>query len=169
VDGAVWGVIGTLVGAAVGALASIATTVIANRNMARLQVQADSLERTERFRAFQRKTLLAVQDALQSVARHARRAHHETLLAHRRGAPWGEVLLSEDVDEEARLANGRLSSLIERVADDSLRSELIEVHSALTRSILCRSKEEADALVNDAADRVVAVMSKLGETLRSYY
>jgi hypothetical protein len=93
VDAAVWGFIGTILGAVVGASASVATTVIASKNAAAMQSQADSLDRSERSRAFQRDNLLATQEALQSVGRLVSRAFHHDVMACRGGAEWAKTLL----------------------------------------------------------------------------
>lgn len=168
-DGAAWGFIGALAGAIVGAFTSIATTVIANRNAAALQTRADSLERKERERTFQRETLLAAQDALQDLARQTSRAHHEDLLAHRRGEPWGKSLLSDEVDECLGLANRRLFALVERIADDALRTELKEVHSKFTRTTMSGSEAEAHAHMQVSVAVFNRAMERLGAVLRTYY
>jgi hypothetical protein len=80
VDPAAWGVIGT----AVGALASIGTTWLTNRNSANLQASAKAAERVETQRAFQRQTLLELQDAFHDAIRLAARVHLEDCKAERR-------------------------------------------------------------------------------------
>lgn len=168
-DAAVWGFVGTLAGAALGAAASIATTVAADRNAAALQAQADQLDRSERSRAFQRENLLAVQEALQDLARLTGRAHHEDLVAHRNGAPWGRTLLTAEVDEGLGLAHRRLTALIEWVSDDSLRSELKDLHSEFTWQTMVGSEAEAEARMRGTTDAFDEVMSHLGAVLRAHY
>jgi len=168
-DAAVWGFVGTLLGVVVGSAASITTTTMASRNALHLQDRADSLERSERARAFQRDNLLAVQDALQDLARLTGRAHHEDFLAHRESGVWGRSPLSEEVDEGLGLANRRLTALVERVADDELRSKLKAMHSSLTRATMASSREEADARMEATVDEFTGVMARLGEVLRSLY
>jgi hypothetical protein len=48
-------------------------------------------QRREARIAFQRQTLLDLQEAMQQLARSAGAAHHHDLMAHRAGAPWGET------------------------------------------------------------------------------
>jgi len=168
-DAAMWGFVGALAGTVVGAVASIATTVIANRHEARLQAQADSLSRSERSRAFQRENLLAVQDALQDLGRLTSRAHLDNLVAHRKGAPWGQTPLSEEVGAGLGLAHRRLSALVERIADDSLRSELKETHSKLTWETMGASKEESESRGRDSDEAYGRAMPHLGTVLRDHY
>lgn len=168
-DAAVWGFVGALAGAVIGATASIATTVISSRNEAKLQSQADSLDRSERSRAFQRENLLAVQDALQDLGRATGRAHHQDVMAHRAGAQWGRTPLDGELDEALGLANRRLSALVERVGDDTLRSELKAVHSQMNQATLAPSQDEADILFRESMDSYEQAMSHLGAVLRSHY
>lgn len=168
-EAATWGFIGTLAGAIIGAAASIVTTVLTSRNAIHLQRETDSLERSERARAFQRDNLLEMQDALQDALRLMGRAHLEDQAAFRREGNWGRGMLSDDTDENIRLANRRLSALVERVADDSLRSKLKDIHKRLNRPLFATSEEEAQALFGDATSAAQGVMEHLGEVLRNQY
>jgi uncharacterized protein (DUF849 family) len=168
-DAAVWALVGTLAGAVLGAAASIATTAITNRHAARLQTQADSLEREERARAFQRETLLSVQEALGDLLRMTGRAYHEDLVAHRAGCEWGKSLLSDEVDQGLLTAHRRLRALEERIADDGVRSELKDLHSSLTWEVMAKTREQAEATIGEATDGFNRVMTHLGELLRSTY
>jgi hypothetical protein len=93
VDAALWGFLGALVGAGT----SIATTWVSNRHEATRQRQADSLERVERARAFQRDNLLELQDTLQNAMRFCGRMLHEDQMAFKRGGKWGKALLGDEV------------------------------------------------------------------------
>jgi len=168
-DAAAWGFVGALAGAIVGAGASVTTTVVTARSSADLQAQADVLERTERARAFQRDNLLAVQDALQDVARVAGRVHHEDLTAHRAGADWGKTLLSSELDEAALVANRRLTALVERIQDDSLREEIRATHSEFTWIAMARSQSDAEAHMAAGGEMFLAAMGHLGQVLRGLY
>lgn len=168
-DAALWGFIGTVLGAAVGASASVATTVIASKNAAGLQAQADSLERSERSRAFQRDNLLATQEALQSVGRLVSRAFHHDVMACRSGGVWATTLLPAELDESLGDSNRCLAALMQRIADDSLREQLRQVHSDLTLVTMSASREEADARMTASTVAFDRVMTHLGQVLRSNY
>jgi hypothetical protein len=164
-ESAVWGLIGTIV----GALASIVTTWISSRNDFILQKQASSLERMEKQRAFQRDTLLELQDALHDIARMSARLYFEDLASFKVSNDWGKSYLSNEVNEGLVLANRRMSILIARVADNQLRSELKEIMKIITQASFAKSHAEAESanhLIITAFDNV---MERLGNVLRSLY
>ena len=66
---ATWGAIGALIGTVVGAAASVVTAYIATRHAASLQAADDQARRRDQGRAFQRDTLLALQEALSDLLR----------------------------------------------------------------------------------------------------
>lgn len=162
---AIWGLIGTIV----GALASIGTTWISGRNASNLQKQSSSLERMERERAFQRETLVALQDALHDALRMMARAYLEDNASYKQTGNWGKSLLSEEVDEGLRLANRKVSILIGRVANDPLRSELKDVMKEVGQVCLARSPAEAEAIFGRVNSSAIDVMERSGNVLRSLY
>jgi hypothetical protein len=123
VETALWGFLGAVIGAAVGAAASIITTWQSNKHEIERQTQADSLERTERARGFQRETLLALQDSLQDWMRLWALVAHEDERAFKETGQWG-ALLDEELNDGVRESGARLLLLTERVADDPIRAEL---------------------------------------------
>jgi hypothetical protein len=116
----------------------------------------------------QRENLLEVQGALQELARFTCRAHHRDLVAHRNGAPWGRSLLGEEVSEGLGLGHRRLAALVERIADDSLRSEVKDVHSKLTWQTMAASEEEDESRMRDLDEAFAQGMPHLGAVLRDY-
>lgn len=168
-EASIWGFVGTLVGAIVGASASISTTIIANNNASRLQREADSQERKERARAFQRDTLIAVQDSLQDAIRLMMRAHLEDLVAHRKGGEWGKGLLNGELDESIQSTNRKLAVLSERIANDSIRSELKELRMTIAQALLASSENDAEAIVINSTSLANVFMENLGAALREQY
>ena len=83
-ESALWGLLGTIAGAA----ASIATTVIASRNAASLQSTAATLEREEKARAFQRDTLIELQDAVHDELRAVALVYLADDAAYRESRTW---------------------------------------------------------------------------------
>lgn len=166
---AVWGLIGTLAGAVVGAAASIVTTVIASRNAIKLQRQSDSLEREERARAFQRDNLLQLQDAITHSLRLMGRAHIEDHRSYKKSGTWGTDLLSEELDQEIAVANRHLSVLIERLSSDELRTEVKALHGKMVDHSLAQTPEDAEAHLRQAVGGAGKVMENVGLTLRNHY
>jgi NTP pyrophosphatase (non-canonical NTP hydrolase) len=136
--------------------------------MARQQ-QADSLERFERARAFQRNNLLELQQSLQDAMRFSTRAQMEDEQAFRQSGEWGKTRLSEEVSEGARATNARLMALNERVADDSVRASVKSLREKLARHSLAGTREQAEAVLNDAMNVFTLVMEQIGTTLRGLY
>jgi hypothetical protein len=164
-EAASWGVIGTVVGAS----ASIATTAITNWNAFRLQKGANALERAERARAFQRENFLSAQETLQNLMRLMARAHLADLAAYRETREWGKNMLEDEISENMLLSNRKMSALIVRVADDSLRSRLKDLHSRINAVSSSRSREDAEKIYHNLADVYENTMEQLGSVLRDNY
>lgn len=168
-EASLWGLIGTLIGAIVGAAASIITTYLANKNSANLQREADSQERMERARSFQRDTLLKVQDTLHDALRLMMRSHQEDLETYRTGTVWGKGLLSIELDESVRVTNRLLALLNERISNDSLRNELKELRKNISQLGFADSEHQANSLVKSSVRMADVFMENLGDVLRKTY
>ncbi|WP_321279814.1 hypothetical protein [Marinifilum fragile] len=168
-DAAIWGFIGTIVGAVVGASASILTTSINGRNASKLQFKAEKYKRDERFREFQRENLLKLQNTLSNSMRLLGRAHLEDLNNFKAANKWRSQLLSEELDEEIRVSFRDLSILTERVSNDDLRKDLNSMKELMTSYILTQTKEEAEIQIQKSADDFTITMTKLGHDLRTLY
>jgi len=169
-EAATWGFIGTVLGAVVGASASILTTLISGRNSARLQEKADTLQRLERAREFQRNNLLELQDSLSQQMRMIGRAHLEDVEYFRKsGSGERSNLLSVELDQELMLSSRRVAILTERIYDDSLRDNLKELRQNMTNVLMAKSKNESREMLQQASDRFEQFMEQLGVVLRSNY
>lgn len=118
-----WGFIGTIAGAFVGAMASIGTTWLNNKNASTLESDKFKAQKVELARAFQRETSLALQDAIHHLARHSSKSQStliKALVAAHQGksAPEPE---SEEQEDELREAFMAVSILQERIANDAIR------------------------------------------------
>lgn len=164
-DSVIWGFIGTLV----GALASIGTTWISSISNSNLHKQASEQERKERERSFQRNTLLELQDALSDVLRMITQAHIEDVNAYRINGNWGNNMISDEVNEGELAANRKASILIERVANDKLRTELKEI--IILSSSVCRaiSYNDAKNIFSKVNMNTKVAMENLGAALRNLY
>ncbi|WP_156873769.1 hypothetical protein [Perlucidibaca piscinae] len=164
-DAAIWGLLGTIV----GALASIATSWIGGRHAFGLQRQVASEEQKERHRAFQRETLIKLQEALHDSLRMMTRAHLEDAASFKTSGNSQTSILSEDVNEGVRVAGRRLIILIQRVANDDLRSDLKAIAENMARVVMAKSQREADAALADVYQAGERVMEHIGAVLRGYY
>ena len=165
-----WGFVGTIVGTIVGATASIATSFIAANNSLRLQKDAESLERVERARQFQRNNFLALQEAMATAMRLVGQAHLEDLESYRKNPGTNKSpMLSEALDQDIASINRQLSLLTERVSDDSLRELFKTLRTDMTVVVMARSESESNSAIEWASNSYQITMEKLGEALRSSY
>lgn len=164
-EAAFWGLIGTIV----GALASIGTTWLSGRHSLALQEQATSLDRVEKARAFQRQNLLELQDALHDALRMVGRVHFEDLASLSKGGEWGRSMLSEEVNEGFRIAQRKVLILIERVADDDLRSHLKKTMQSTGNVILAKNLPESETALNAVSSMAQEALEHIGRILRALY
>ncbi len=161
---AVWGFIGT----AIGALASIATTSISNWNSFRIQKALSKEEREERARAFQRETVLELQEELIGYIRLFALSYFEQLDSYESTGKWG-ALLTEELDEKIRLSDAKTTVLIERIMKDEIRAQLDELKAIIWNGIIANSKKEADSYQLQASRKFDECNKVLGNVLRKNY
>ncbi len=168
-DASSWGFLGALVGTIVGALASILTTLVSSRSANDLQLSADVLARSERARAFQRDTLIELQEVMLAAIRLVHRAHSEDVKAARQSGEWGKSKLSEEIDQGIFQTNGKLAVLAERIGDGDLRSSLGDLRQTMTNCLLAKSEQESEHQMQQASEKMQLFMEKLGIVLRQNY
>ncbi|MNC16581.1 hypothetical protein D3C75_644390 [compost metagenome] len=123
----------------------------------------------ELARAFQRETLLAVQESLNDTLRFMMRIHLADLNYNKTGVNWGRGHIDDELAEEHRVSNRRLQILTERIADDALREELSELRTTISIYIRATSKEEANQRVDNLVTQAEEFMKHLGVVLRNLY
>ena len=164
-ESAIWGLIGTVIGAA----ASLGTTYLTNRHAAKLQSDSQVLERQEKSRAFQRETLLELQNSLHDAIRLTSLVHLEDAKAHASGSPWGKTYLPNDLAEEVRLSKRRVMLFVERVADDSVRKLIKDVMTDANAIGFTTTREESRSLLDQLTFKSVIALEVIGKTLRALY
>jgi hypothetical protein len=158
-----------LLGALIGACASTATSFLSNKHAINMQSSANSLERHEKARAFQRDNMLACQEQMQVVGRLTAKAFHEDAMALRSGTAWRKHMLPQQLDEDLAANQRKLSVLIERVADDELRKELKSLTRLLNDVTNAPSFQEAESALGNAMAANQKTMELLGTVLRKTY
>jgi hypothetical protein len=162
---ALWGLIGTLV----GATASIATALLTIRSSQDLERAKNHEERIDQARAFQRQTLLELQEAVHDVLRLVSQASHQDFLAHRAGQEWSKSLLNDEINEGVRLALRRVFILVERIADDDLRSNVKNLMGGTSRILLAQSEQESRYHLDKNIQDSGTLFEEIGKVLRRYY
>ena len=165
VEAAIWGLVGTVV----GAMTSMGTTWLAARSSSTLQTTKTREERAERANAFQRQTLLDLQESIHDAIRLVHRAHIEDCLAHRETKKWGTNNLTTEVNEGIRLAQRKVSLLVERVSDDPLRAEIKTLMSTTMQVLLASSEREAQFHLEKTSANANQSLEKVGTVLRQHY
>jgi hypothetical protein len=164
-NAAIWGLIGTLV----GAITSIATTWIASRNTLHLQIVTNKQEREARASTFQIETLVDLQDAIHENLRLTTQAYIQDRDAHIRGIEWGKNMLDEPLDEELRLIQTKVAILRERVSDEQLRNEIKALMDTTHRTLLSRTAADAKSLMEESYAAGYKLLESIGTVLRKHY
>lgn len=162
---AIWGLLGTIV----GALASIGTSWISTHSAHRLQSSRANEERAERASTFQRQTLLELQEAIHDALRLITRAHLEDCQSHRQSGKWGTNMLPEEVNEGSRLAQRRVAILAERVANDELRNEVKAAMNLTAKVLLAKGESESQHYLDKGSSDAMCALENLGRVLRTHY
>jgi gas vesicle protein len=164
-----WGFIGTLFGAIVGASASILTTRINSKNAIRIQENIERNARRERYREFQRNNLLELQEKLAYAMRLVTKAHLEDLDNFEKSNSWKSSRLSPALDEEIGNCFRELSIKTERVGENEIRDEIINLRKSMADLLLERTYELAEQEQITLANAFGQLMPKLGKVLRDNY
>ena len=164
-EAAIWGFIGTLVGAGV----SIGTTFISAWKDKTLQEQRHTFDREEKARAFQRDNLLKLQDLLQKEIRFMGKVHFSDLKASKETSEWRRSLLSDDLDNEISINNRNLVITIERISNDELRNEIKDFRNQVSIGMFSKTMEESENRLHDASNTFIDLMEKVGIELRNNY
>lgn len=164
-DAALWGLIGTVV----GALSSIVTTWLSAKSGSAQQEARASTERLHKAMEFQRVTVLELQEALHDALRLLTRAYLEDVASSRAGKPWSEAMLGEQLNEDLRLSFRRVSILVERVSNDSLRQEVKTLMTIAQLALHARSEKDAEFELTRCQNEALRVLELLGYALRATY
>lgn len=141
----------------------------AERTAAREREARDAARREQRFErrtAFQRQTLLDLQEATLRLVRATGEMNHLDTVASRGGGEWGKQLFGEDLNDRARLAQAQTTVLGVRVRDDAVRNGIKIVKNECVAATSSRSEEEAKRAMHRMSDAFDEMNERLGEILR---
>lgn len=171
-DALSWGFVGTVIGAVVGASASIITTIINTKNTHSLQRKADVIKREQRHREFQSENLMILQEELSSNMRLTFEVHLSDLKYFKQNASSGSgdmPYLPESLNKKIRESNQKLAIVTERVANDQLRYKIQKVRQLLFEVTTASSEAESYGSINIAGAEMQNLMSDLGVHIRNLY
>lgn len=164
-EAAVWGFVGTLI----GALVSLGGTWLNARTTYSLHLLQAREELLERRREFQRKTLLELQEALHDAIRLTSRAHTEDMRAEKNGEKWGSNRLDEELSEQLRLSQRKVFILADRIEHEKVRTNVKGVLKALGDIVMASKPNEAQSKMADLFLRIESIFEQMGIVLRGYY
>ncbi|MGR4869436.1 hypothetical protein ACIPRI_11280 [Variovorax sp. LARHSF232] len=141
---------------------SILTTIITNRNAAKLHSKASQAARAEQHRIFQHDTLAALQDTLDILLKDALQA------GTRKKAKTIDLMLGA-LGAGYTQTERTILKLTQRVADDALRSQLMSILETATMATNTESTDEWNHLCNDLLGAVGSAQEQIGEALRAQY
>lgn len=166
-----WSVLGGVVlGGLLTIGAGVATEIVRARQEWNLDKERRADDRRLAKAAFQRETLIRLQDALAEWAR----TNEEHLLADKRAfrasGVWGKNLVGEELSNRELAAARGLALLISRVEDDELRQR-VDTCQGLAFEMLVTSKDQATAEAKDRqlAPEILWCLTRAGELARSLW
>ncbi|HAS3568563.1 TPA: hypothetical protein ACGF6J_003380 [Vibrio cholerae] len=162
-EAAIWGIIGTII----GALASITTTVIASWNMNNLSNKAKEYEREEIAKEFQRQTILELQVELLEYFRSCAQIYKNDEIDFEKTGEWGSSM--SDLDNKNRELSAKTSILIQRVADHELRAKLNLFKNSCNKCLMAKEQAEAEVHLVASFEMYKELIELIGKVLRSTY
>ncbi|EGQ8024385.1 hypothetical protein [Vibrio vulnificus] len=163
-EAAVWGFIGTIV----GALASICTSAISSWNSHALAIKEKNFEREEMAKEFQRKTILELQKELPEYIRSCDQIYRNFRNHHENTGRW-EYSISDELDIENRNLTLRVINLIQRIENDELRESLVKLQNNCTACLFAKERGDADRFYAEFLQGFQGILELLGEVLRTTY
>jgi hypothetical protein len=163
-DSAFWGLIGAIIGAG----ASVVTTIVTNKNARLIHKQGVDFDRQEAHKEFQRNTYLKLQEVLLDGMRLVRLAHISDLKNYHKTSTWGASLLGEELDENLRIFFRESSILRERLTDSKAREIINNLTSDMRSPLLAKSLLEAEEKLKILGTTFDESIASLGANLREY-
>lgn len=163
-DSAFWG----LIGAVIGAAASILTTKINARNNIELQLKSEEQRRRNRATDFQRDNIIKIQETIYTYLRLNMEAY---LQINEKTEAQNKVNAMLDQELNSNLENHTrdLAILIERVKNKDLRHRLNLTKKKLSKISFAKTKEERYEHLIDAINYWDVTMELVGCELRKMF
>jgi len=117
--------------------------------------------------AFQRDTLLQLQDAVQKLARATGQMHHLDEMAFRKTNVWRKEQLPDELDQGYFVAQTQTSMLSSRVRDDRVRQLVSQLKTASTDVVLAPNETAASHGLRSLMTVNEELHSRIGELIRT--
>lgn len=161
-ENAIWGLIGTLV----GALTSILTTYLNSKNSMKIQNEQTKSKREEKQSDFQKSNLLKLQELLYNNIRLLTKVYLEDLENYKQNKNWIDSRITKDLDTSVGDSVREIWIYIERTEDTELRNTAKEYANNFSKTLLAKEKNQADFKYMNMMNNFTPLMEQLGEVLR---
>lgn len=168
-DPLTWGFIGTLIGTAVGASASIFTTVINARNVSRNQNRLEIYKRQEIFREFQRDNYLKIQENTYKAQRLVSLLYVQDLQNLKDSGQWQQGILNAENSNELLFTVQDIVMYLERIQHEKLREEIRKLTGKMFKVSHSLDWKESNELLAEINVDISNAMKILGTELRNNY
>lgn len=138
---------------------------VAKEREARKAARAE--KRYERRSAFQRETLLALQEAVQKLGRATAQANFHDEMAARTGTPWRKTRLPDDLDTQYFEAQTQTALLSARVRDDQVRKLVADYKTEAAAVALSFDSDDAHQHLLQMMAVSEVLHEKIGKLIRS--
>lgn len=157
----------TVLGAAVGATASLLATQWQLEHQRALAADEREADLTRRRGEFQAETLLELQLATQRLARATGSLHYDEVLRTQHGGEsWGASRHNPTWSMESHNAGTAVLLLASRVQDEEVRQAVAHFKEATTAQALARSEAESQAQLMAGIDRHQHLLELIGRLVR---
>jgi hypothetical protein len=140
---AVWAFLGVVLGGVLTGAVSLWQAQLVTKREREAREALREQERKDRRDAFQRETLLALQDAVEDVRRAISRDADRKLAALKEDGRWPRRMPGEAVPEDLSDAHARVGKFYARIFDDELKTSVAKFRWTTDRAIIAQSEGES--------------------------
>lgn len=159
----------TIIGALVGASASILTTILTNRENIHLTSITLMEKRKQKAREFEFNNYVDLQNLLIENARKTTQAYYYIKQYYTDGHTWKEALLPDDLSEATMVSGQRLLLNESRIGDDNLRHMVGSFRKKqMDVTIEARTAPELENAMREYIDYYSTLSEKVGNKVREF-
>ena len=163
---ALWGFIGTII----GATASIIATIINTKNMNKIQQNIELAKKQERHNEFQCENLKKIQEELIYNIRLIAEVHlSDTNYYTENSSVNNRPFVKEPLNTKLRESKQQLLILNERIGNDELRIKINNYRKLLFEIEIASSKNESEIAITNIISSFEVLNSDIGDQIRKLY
>ena len=160
-----WGVIGTIIGAFVGASASVLTSLIAAKSSRKSLLDIEAFKKMQLAKEFQAENLIKLQDLLHNQFKTVHEAHKMNEKSFM--SEGKESSFTVDINTDLLKFGLEINKLAERVKNDDFRANIKKNQEAIVIYLRAKSQTEEVKLFKIVSDGFNSINESVGYELRS--